>query len=88
MIIATSRADAAKLQEELHEKARVQADTIIQNAERQIQQQTARSVAEIRREAVDLSLMIASKLVRRNLTKEDNDGLIEDALKQIESQQA
>jgi len=87
-IIANSRTDAAKLQEELREKARTEADGIIKNAERQIQQQTDRSLSQIREEAVDLSLMIASKLIQRNLSKEDNDALIENALKQIQHPQA
>ena len=37
------------------------------------------------REAVDLSVMIASKIIQRNLTREDNERLIDDALKQVES---
>ena len=77
-IIAASRADATKLQEELRGKARAEADGIISNAERQIQQQTDRSLVQIREEAVDLSLGIASKLIQRNLAKEDNNALIED----------
>ena len=84
-IIASSRSDAIKLQDELREKARSEADGILKNAERQIQQQTDRSLVQIREEAVDLSLTIASKLVQRNLSKEDNDALIEKALKQIDS---
>jgi len=87
-IIANSRADAAKLQEELRGKARLEADGIVKNAERQIQQQTDRSLAQIREEAVDLSLMVASKLIQRNISKEDNEALIEDTLKQIQPPQA
>jgi len=87
-IIAASRADAIKLQEELRAKARDEADGIVKNAERQIQQQTDQSLAQIREEAVDLSLSIASKLIQRNLSKEDNDTLIEDTLRQIQSSQA
>lgn len=86
-IIANSRADATKLQEELKQKARAKADGIMQNAEKQIQLQTDRSLAQIRGEAVELSLMIASKLIQRNISKEDNDRLIEDTLKQIQSPQ-
>ena len=88
VIIAASRTDATKLQEELRAKARAEADAIVKNAERQIQQQTDRSLVQIREEAVDLSLGIASKLIQRNLAKEDNDALIEDALKQIQSSRA
>ena len=46
--------------------------------------ETARAVQQIRSEAVDLSLQIASKILQRNLSKEDNDRLIQDALKQVE----
>lgn len=87
-IIASSRTDAAKLQEELKQKARTEADGIIQSAEKQIQQQTDQSLAQIRGEAVELSLMIASKLIQRNLSEADNDRLIQDALKQIQSPQS
>ena len=31
--------------------------------------------------------MIASKLIKRNLTKADNEALIDEALKQVESHQ-
>lgn len=87
-IIASSRADAAKLQEELKQKARTEADGIIRSTEKQIQQQTDQSLAQIRGEAVELSLMIASKLIQRNLSEADNDRLIQDALKQIQSPQS
>jgi F-type H+-transporting ATPase subunit b len=84
-IITRSRGDAERLREEMKQKARAEADGIVKNAERQIQLETSRAVQQIRREAVDLSVMIASKLIQRNLTKEDNEKLIEDALQQVET---
>jgi len=83
-IVTRSRGDAERLREEMKQKARAEADAIVKNAERQIQLETGRAVQQIRREAVDLSVMIASKLIQRNLTKEDNEQLIEEALKQVE----
>ena len=83
-IIASSRADAERLREEMRQKARSEADAIVKNAERQIQLETARAVQQIRAEAVDLSLQIASKILQRNLSKEDNERLIEDTLQQVE----
>jgi F0F1-type ATP synthase membrane subunit b/b' len=35
---------------------------------------------------VDLSVAIASKILRRQVTREDNEALIQEALKQVESQ--
>ena len=87
-IIASGRADALKLQEELRAKARLEAEGIVKNAEREIQQQTTQSLAQIREEAVDLSLSIASKQIQRNLSKKDNETLIQDTLKQIRTPQA
>jgi F-type H+-transporting ATPase subunit b len=82
-IIGATRADAERLRGELREKARAEADGILKNAERQIQFETARALEQIRHEAADLSVAIASKLIRRNLTKEDNEKLIDEALKQL-----
>jgi F-type H+-transporting ATPase subunit b len=84
-IIASSRSDAERVREEMKQKARAEAQGIVRNAERQIQLETDRALQQIRHEAVDLSVMIASKLLQRNLTKEDNERLIEDALKQVDS---
>ena len=87
-IISSSRTDAAKLRDELQRQAKVEAEKVLKNAERQIQQETERAVSQIHHEAIDLSVSIASKLIQRNLTKEDNKALIEDALKQVQPPQA
>src|SRR5687767_6053950 len=79
-IIARSRSDAEALREELKQKARSEAATIVKNAERQIQLETARAIQQIRHEAVDLSVAIASKILRRQVSREDNEALIQEAL--------
>jgi F-type H+-transporting ATPase subunit b len=83
-IVAASRADAERLRGELREKARSEAEGIIKNAERQIQLETARALEQIRHEAADLSVAIASKIIQRNITKEDNERLIDEALRQLQ----
>ena len=45
----------------------------------------ARALQQIRHEAVDISVNIASKLLQRNVSKDDNARLIEDTFKQIEA---
>ena len=84
-IIEEARRDAERLRDELKTRARTEADTMVKNAGRQIEMQTARAMQQIRQEAVDLSVTIASKLLQRNISKEDNEKLIADALKQIEA---
>jgi F-type H+-transporting ATPase subunit b len=83
-IITSTRSDAERLREEMRQKARTEAEGIVKNAERQIQLETARALQQIRHEAADLGVAIASKLIQRNITKEDNEKLIEEALKQLQ----
>src|SRR5213592_1593126 len=82
-IISRSRGDAERLREEMKQKARSEAETIVKGAERQIQLETGRALQQIRREAADLSVLIASKIIQRNLSKEDNERLIEETIRQV-----
>jgi F-type H+-transporting ATPase subunit b len=84
-ILSETRSDANRLRDELKQKAQSEAAGIVKNAERQIEMETARALQQIRTEAVDLSVALASKLLQRNLTKEDNDRLIEETFRQIEA---
>jgi F-type H+-transporting ATPase subunit b len=84
-IVSRSRSDAEALREELKQKSRAEAAAIVKNAEKQIQMETARAVQQIRNETVDLSVAIASKILKRQVSKEDHEGLIEDTLKQVET---
>jgi len=84
-ILSNTRSDANRFREELKEKAQAEAAGIVKDAERQIALETARALQQIRTEAVDLSVAIASKLLERNVSKEDNERLIEETFKQIEA---
>jgi F-type H+-transporting ATPase subunit b len=84
-ILSNTRSDANRFREELKQKAQTEAAGIVKNAERQIELETARALQQIRTEAVDLSVAIASKLLERNVSKEDNERLIEETFKQIEA---
>jgi F-type H+-transporting ATPase subunit b len=84
-IISRTRSDAARVGEELKQKARTDSEHIVRNAERQIELETARALEKIRHEAIDISVAIASKLLRRNLSKEDNERLIDETFKEIQS---
>jgi F-type H+-transporting ATPase subunit b len=84
-IITDTRADVNRFRDEMKQKARDEAAVIVKSAERQIELETARAVQQIRHEAVDISVAIASKLLQRNVTRADNERLIEDTFKQIES---
>jgi F-type H+-transporting ATPase subunit b len=83
-IVDEARRYAERLREEMKQHAKADADIVVRNAERQIQLETTRALQQIRHEAVDLSVAIASKLLQRNISKEDNEKLIDEALRQID----
>ena len=84
-IVSRSWSDAEKVREEMKQKAKTEADAIVKESQRQIELETGRAFRQIRSEVADLSIAIASKVIQRNVSKEDNSRLIEDTLKQIDS---
>ena len=86
-ILARTREDANRFRDELKQKAQAEAANVVKNAERQIELETARALQQIRAEAVELSVAIASKILQRNVSPEDNQRLIEETFRQIESTQ-
>lgn len=84
-LVSQARADAERLRGELREKAAAEAATITKNAEREIEQQTRRAIQQLRQEAVDLSLQMASKILQRNVSRQDNDALIQDFVGQLDT---
>jgi len=84
-IVSRTRSEAARFAEEMKVKARTDADALVKRAEREIEMQTARAMENIRRETVELSVAIASKILRRDISKEDNERLLNDTLKEMQS---
>jgi F-type H+-transporting ATPase subunit b len=83
-IVAEGKAVADRLKDETLQQAREKAETILKNAEKQIHAEKDRAIKEIKAEVVDLSLQIAGKLIRKNLTREDNATLINESLQKID----
>jgi len=82
-IVSSSRADAERLREEAKQKDRTEAAAIVAAAERQVQAEIARARDEVKREAVDLSVAIASKLIRRNISADDNRAMIDEMIRSL-----
>jgi len=85
-IVARTRDDANRLRDEMRQKAQAEAANIVKNAEKQIELETNRALQQIRHEAIELSVTIASKLLQRNVSKQDNERLIEETFRQLEAQ--
>jgi F-type H+-transporting ATPase subunit b len=84
-IISRTRDDANRFRDEMKQKAQAEGTAIVRNAEKQIELETARAVQQIRHEAIELSVAIASKLLQRHVSRADNERLIEDTFRQLES---
>ena len=83
-IISSTRSDAARFADEMKQKARADAEAVVRNAQREIDTQTNRAIETIRREAIDLSVAVASKILRRDISTADNERLIDEALRQVQ----
>jgi F-type H+-transporting ATPase subunit b len=84
-IVSKSRSEAEKIREEIKQKARSDAEAILREAQRQIETETGRALRQIRSEIAEMSVTIASKLIQRNFSTQENSELIEETLKQMES---
>ena len=84
-IISSTRSDAARFGEEMKQKARAEADALVKHAQREIDSQTARAVQSIRREAIDLSVAVATKILRRDVSPADNERLVDDTIREMQS---
>lgn len=75
-VIAEGRAAAERLRKELEEKARVEAQGIIEGARREISREKDRAIAELRKESVDLALAAAEKLISEKLDDDRHRALV------------
>ena len=79
-IVTEGKVTSEKLTEKTLHEAREKSEQIRKDAEKQIQTEKENAIAEIREEVVNLSLQAASKIIGRNLTKEDNLSIIQESL--------
>jgi F-type H+-transporting ATPase subunit b len=84
-IVSKSRSDAEQVRDEIRGKARADAEKLIEEARRQIGIEKSQALREIRGEVAHLSIAIASKLLDRNVTTEDNERLAADTLRELEA---
>jgi F-type H+-transporting ATPase subunit b len=84
-IISATRSDAARFADEMKQKARADAEAVVRNAQREIDTQTNRAIETIRREAIDLSVAVASKILRRNISAADNERLVDETIREMQA---
>ncbi len=79
-LIADGRATADKLRNDLLEQTKSQQQDMLDRARRDIETEKNNAIASLRREAVDLAIAGAGKVIERNLDNDANRKLVESYL--------
>ena len=84
-MIAEGRAVAEKMRTDLLEQTRKEQQEMLERARREIESERDKAVVQLRREAIDLALAGASKVIEQNLESDKNRKLVESYLASIGS---
>lgn len=84
-IIADSRATAERMRGELLAQTRHQQEEMIEQARRAIDSEKTSAIAELRREAVDLAIAGASRVIEKNLDSDSNRKIVESFLSSLDA---
>lgn len=87
-LLAQGRQAGEKLREEMVAKGREEQEDLLARARREIALERDRAVAELRHEAVELSIAAASKVIERNLDTEADRKLVQDYLAGLHEKKA
>ncbi|MGE5100729.1 MAG: F0F1 ATP synthase subunit B [Deltaproteobacteria bacterium] len=82
-IIAEGRAVGEKLRTDMIEQTRKEQQDMLERARREIDNEKDKAIMQLRREAVDLALAGASKVIEQNLESQKNRQLVESYLSSI-----
>jgi F-type H+-transporting ATPase subunit b len=85
-IVARAKAVADKERETLLAQARQEYEQLLERARHDIDAEKEKAIAALRREAVDLSIAAASKLLQAQLDSETNRKLVMEYLSQLEAE--
>ena len=82
-IIAQGKKLGEGMKQEIVDKAREQADSMIEKAQIAINKQRDEALDELQKKVAGLSIEIASKIIERSLNSKDHQKLIEDYLSKV-----
>jgi F-type H+-transporting ATPase subunit b len=83
--LSEAKSVAEKEREQLLARARQEQEQILDRAKREIEAERERAVTQLRREAVDLSLAAAAKLIGQRLDSAADRKIVEDYLASLEA---
>lgn len=82
-LIVEGRAIGEKIKSDMIEETRTQQQDMLERARREIESEKVRAIAELRREAVDLAIAGAAKVIEKNLDNASNRQIVETFLASI-----
>lgn len=82
-VLADSRKAAEHLRAELLEETRKQKDQILAGAKEDIRRERDQALESLRREAVDLSISAAGRVLHKEVDSQENRRIVEDYLKDL-----
>jgi F-type H+-transporting ATPase subunit b len=82
-LIVEGRTVGEKIRGEMVEETRAQQQDMLERARREIESEKERAIAELRREAVDLAIAGAGKVIEKNLDDASNRSIVEKFLSSI-----
>lgn len=82
-IIVEGRQIGEKLRAQMTEETHQQQQQMLERARREIEQEKERAIAEMRREAIELAIAGASKVIEKNLDDQANRKIVESFLASI-----
>jgi F-type H+-transporting ATPase subunit b len=82
-LIADARGVAEKMKADLLEQTRKEQGDLLDRAKRDIEGERDKAIAQLRREAVELAILGASKVIEENLDSDKNRKLVESYLSSI-----
>ena len=82
-LIADARVAAERVRTELVEQAHAEQARMLERARAEIDAERAKAIAELRKEAVDLAILGAGKVIGQNLDRDANRKLVESFLASV-----
>ena len=85
-IIENSRVEAGRVRETIIRAAREEAEANKNKIMLEIDREKEEVTNDMRKQAVDIAVVMAEKILKRNITKEDNQALIDEFINNVEKE--
>lgn len=85
-IIENARVEAGRVRETIIRAAREEAEANKNKTMLEIDREKEEVTNDMRKQAVDIAVVMAEKILKRNITKEDNQALIDEFINNVEKE--